>query len=365
MAVYNQSLLSPDPLYLQPKSYDARSDRKWFADIMGPGVLNAADFAITYSGGTLVLNYAAGIAYVLGGNIADQGMYRQFVSAGSTVTCPAADPTNPRIDTIILRVMDNAADASGFNEARIECVPGTPTAGATLVNLNGKNPLTALGEASKSFTVLAYILVPAGATVLTNTATNVKDARTRSSVGGGTSNASGFPIGGTLEWNSTTLPAAGTWLVEDGSAINRLTFATAFGYLGIVAGAGDGVNTFNIPDSRGRSAVGYVPSGGHTDVSTMFLTEGVAVGFRRMKHRTSNTLAVVAASTGITNVRLDGGAGGATTVVVPQGARLDGGNLLTDPTHVHTLSGAVGTNVANDPLDTPAYIVKNKILRVA
>lgn len=185
MAVYNQSLLSPDALYLQPKSYDARADRKWFGDILSQGILNATDYAITYSGGTLVLNYAAGIAYIFGGNIADQGMYRQFISAGSTITCPAADGTNPRIDTIILRIMDTAADGSGFSESRIECVPGTATAGATLANLNGKNPLTSLGEASKSFIVLAYVLVPAGATVLTNTATNVRDARTRAVVGAG------------------------------------------------------------------------------------------------------------------------------------------------------------------------------------
>lgn len=187
MAVYNQTVLTPDPLYLQPKSYDARSDRKWYADIVSPGVLASGDFAVTVPGSPsgLTLNYAAGVAWVLGGNIADQGMYRQYVSAGGTIVCPAADATNPRIDTIILRIMDNAADASGFNEPRIEAVPGTPTAGATLANLNGKNPLTALGEASKSFVVLAYALVPNGAAAFTNTATNIKDARSRATLGGG------------------------------------------------------------------------------------------------------------------------------------------------------------------------------------
>lgn len=187
MAVYNQTVLTPDPLYLQPKSYDARADRKWFSDIASPGVLSPIDYAVTVPGSPvgLTLNVAAGVAWILGGNIADQGLYRQYIAAATTVIAPAAHASLPRIDTVILRIMDTAADASGFSEPRIEVVPGTATSGATLANLNGKNPLTALGEASKSFIVLAYVLVPGAATVFTNTATNVLDGRTRARLGSG------------------------------------------------------------------------------------------------------------------------------------------------------------------------------------
>src|SRR5438128_1699637 len=164
MAVYNQVILSPDPLYLQDKSYDARADRKPFADIFSSGIVGSGDFAVTYSGGGLTLNIAAGSAWVRGGNISSQGAYRQYIAAQVQVSCPAANASNPRIDSVILRVMDNAADASTYSQARVEIVPGTATAGATLTNLNGKANLATLGEASESYLLLAYVLVPAGAT---------------------------------------------------------------------------------------------------------------------------------------------------------------------------------------------------------
>jgi len=182
MAVYTQNILSPDPLYLQPKSYDARSDRKWFQDLASPGVVGSGDFLVTATLGNMVINYAAGIAWILGQNIADQGMYREYIVSAGSITVPGNASGNPRVDTVILRVMDNAADASTFNECRIEVVPGTPTVGATLANLSGIANLTTLGEASKSVLLLGYVLVPNGATVLT-TAGNIRDARVRAFIG--------------------------------------------------------------------------------------------------------------------------------------------------------------------------------------
>jgi microcystin-dependent protein len=45
------------------------------------------------------------------------------------------------------------------------------------------------------------------------------------------------------------------YLVEDGSAVSRTTYATLFAAIGTTYGAGDGSTTFNLPDSRGRVAV--------------------------------------------------------------------------------------------------------------
>jgi hypothetical protein len=171
MAVYPQSVLSPDPLWLQSKSYDARSLRKPFSDILSPGVEDAASFAVTINSG-LQLSIAAGTAYVLGQNVTDQGLYRQYTTAAVLVTANAHHATLPRIDQVILRIMDNAHDGSTFNEARIEIVPGTATAGATLDNRNGAANLTTLGEASKSVLLLADVLVPA-----TSGAVTVRDRR--------------------------------------------------------------------------------------------------------------------------------------------------------------------------------------------
>lgn len=182
MPVYTQSILTPDPLYLQPKSYDARADRKWFADLASPGIVGSGDYAVTATAGNMNISVAPGVAWILGQNIADQGMYREYITSAVVLTVGNNASGNPRIDTVILRIMDTAADLSTFSECRIEIVPGTPTAGADLTNLNGKANLTTLGEASKSVLALAYVLVPNGATVLT-TAGNVKDIRVRAFIG--------------------------------------------------------------------------------------------------------------------------------------------------------------------------------------
>lgn len=46
------------------------------------------------------------------------------------------------------------------------------------------------------------------------------------------------------------------YLLEDASAVSRTTYARLFGIIGTTYGAGDGVNTFNLPDSRGRADIG-------------------------------------------------------------------------------------------------------------
>jgi microcystin-dependent protein len=53
---------------------------------------------------------------------------------------------------------------------------------------------------------------------------------------------------------ATTIPTG--WLLCDGSAVSRATYAALFSAIGINFGSGDGINTFNLPDLRGRFARG-------------------------------------------------------------------------------------------------------------
>jgi microcystin-dependent protein len=50
------------------------------------------------------------------------------------------------------------------------------------------------------------------------------------------------------------------WLVCDGSAVSRTTYSALFTAIGTYWGAGDNVSTFNLPDFRGRTPIGYVNS---------------------------------------------------------------------------------------------------------
>lgn len=62
--------------------------------------------------------------------------------------------------------------------------------------------------------------------------------------------ASGVPAGTILPFAGTSAPTG--YMLCDGSAVSRATYAVLFGVLSTAYGEGDGSTTFNIPDLRGR-----------------------------------------------------------------------------------------------------------------
>lgn len=63
-----------------------------------------------------------------------------------------------------------------------------------------------------------------------------------------------IPPGSLMMYIAAAAPAG--WLLCDGTAVSRSTYAALYAVIGTTYGAGDGVNTFNLPDSRGRAAIG-------------------------------------------------------------------------------------------------------------
>jgi microcystin-dependent protein len=92
----------------------------------------------------------------------------------------------------------------------------------------------------------------------------------------------GAAIGDVKDWPSNTVPSG--WMLCDGTAISRSTFATLFGVIGITYGAGDGSTTFNLPDCRGRARHG---KGTHTEVGALGDNDALAVASRRVTHKHS------------------------------------------------------------------------------
>lgn len=107
-------------------------------------------------------------------------------------------------------------------------------------------------------------------------------------------------------------------------------------------GLGDGATTFNVPSLRGRVMVAAAGSAGHVDVGALGGNDGVAVAFRRPKHRH--------------------------TVNVPSGGQLaktfNGASAgsATSPTQ-SAGNVTVGADPTNDPLDAPAYEVVNVFVK--
>jgi len=63
------------------------------------------------------------------------------------------------------------------------------------------------------------------------------------------------PIGTILLWSSATLPSP-KYLLCNGQAISRSTYASLFARIGVVFGAGDSSTTFNLPNLTDRVPVG-------------------------------------------------------------------------------------------------------------
>lgn len=72
------------------------------------------------------------------------------------------------------------------------------------------------------------------------------------------------PVGSGMQYFGSTAPEG--YLLCDGSAVSRTTYATLYSIIGSAYGSGDGSTTFNLPDLRGRVSVGRNASNTKFDV---------------------------------------------------------------------------------------------------
>lgn len=85
------------------------------------------------------------------------------------------------------------------------------------------------------------------------------------------SSSGAIPSGTVVWWTKNTTPSG--WLLADGSAINRITYANLFSAIGTAYGVGDGSTTFNIPDLRGRVIKGV--NDANTGINGTYTTRSV------------------------------------------------------------------------------------------
>jgi len=151
-------------------------------------------------------------------------------------------------------------------------------------------------------------------------------------------------------------PFAGTsapdgWIICDGDAISRTTFADLFDVIGTTYGAGDGSTTFNIPDLRSRVPIGK----GTTVNNTLGSTDGVAEGDRSLTHNHNVTItghfhdmsgAGSTLSTNIAHAHASSSVSGTITISTYDLSHSHGGTTGTE-SQGHTHSGTTGTESAN------------------
>lgn len=78
------------------------------------------------------------------------------------------------------------------------------------------------------------------------------------------------PVGCINLYAGSTAPTG--WLICDGSAVSRTTYANLFSVIGTTYGTGDGSTTFNLPNLKGKVPVGLNSS--DTDFDTLGETGG-------------------------------------------------------------------------------------------
>jgi len=66
--------------------------------------------------------------------------------------------------------------------------------------------------------------------------------------------ANGAPTGGLIMWSTGTAPSG--WLLCNGTAVSRSTYAALFAVIGTTFGAGDTTTTFNLPNYTNRFPYG-------------------------------------------------------------------------------------------------------------
>ena len=127
-----------------------------------------------------------------------------------------------------------------------------------------------------------------------------------------------------LDFAGTSSPPG--WLMCYGQAVSRATYPNLFAAIGTTFGAGDGLNTFNLPDTRGRAAIGKDDMGG--------------TAANRITPTGSGIAGAVLGSAGGNETHT------LTTVHMPTHTH---GNTLADPGHTHanTLSDPGHTHGSN------------------
>lgn len=170
----------------------------------------------------------------------------------------------------------------------------------------GSGVATVATSGSDTINGQASISLPAktGATVRVNAAANGYVAPDATST-----STSYVPTGSVTAYAGTAAPTG--WLICDGAAVSRSTYAALFAVLGTAYGSGNGTTTFNLPDLRGRAVFGKDDMGG-TAASR-----------------------ITSAGSGITGTTL-GANGGAETVTL---------TTAQIPAHNHTVNATLNTSV--------------------
>lgn len=190
------------------------------------------------------------------------------------------------------------------------------------------------------------------------------------------------PIGSMMPYAGSAAPTG--WLLTDGSAVSRTTYAALFAVCGTTYGSGNGTTTFNLPNLQNRVPVGSgsTYSRGSTGGSaSITLTSGQLPSHSHSfssstdsggshSHSGSTGSASHSHSVGNQNSRSDILAGGGTTTASTGGGSTGSDSHSHSITvdsgggHTHSMSGSTGSTGSGSSVDNmQPYLAMPYIIR--
>ena len=235
--------VSNPPIFLQSELHPAEDVRRWISSSVGgvPGVDSQESLRVTPNGTpNMTVVVAAGGAYIQGSENLYQGMYFTDNRGAESVTVQVADPTNDRIDFIVIHVKDSEYSGSD-NEVIIESITGTPA------------PIPVAPALPENSLLLARVAVNANATVITSSM--LTDERTFIEVASKGYVDGLLPVGMIVDFGGPTAPT--NWLMCDGTIYSRSQHPALFNVIGTRYNTGGESSVqFRLPDYTNRVAIG-------------------------------------------------------------------------------------------------------------
>jgi microcystin-dependent protein len=193
-------------------------------------------------------------------------------------------------------------------------------------------------------------------------------------------NSASLPAGTIVQWPGASAPA--NWLICDGAAVSRTEYASLFAAIGVQYGAGNGTTTFNLPNLKGRVAVGFDSS--QSEFDTLGETGGAKTHTLTTSQIPSHTHSFSGTTSTDGSHQHTAARGGTAAQVLTQTAAGDGSvanrwhladgssggvgilGTLAAGSHTHTYSGTTGSNGSGEAHNNlQPYLVLNYIIKTS
>ncbi len=242
----------------------------FFGRMFAPGQANAG-IVKNFGDELEVTGTASPVSVAAGGAMVYGFPYLSDAAVTVAIPTPAA---STRIDRIVLRA-DWAAQT-----VRITRIAGTEGAGAPALTQN-PGVTYDVPLAQVSITTAGAITVTderefchfgtaVGPDNIDDEAVETEHIKDGAVTADKMATGAALPIGALMPYAGAAAPSG--WLLCDGSAVSRSTYAGLFAVIGTTYGAGNGTTTFNVPNLKGRMPVGL--DAAHTEFDTLAETGG-------------------------------------------------------------------------------------------